>query len=567
MTDATRTTLYWAALAAMTAATPAVSNRVHVDAANGADWVLLGVVTTVATLGVAPLVWHLLGRSDSRTRLAVTAATVGAAYALSVRIGSSALGLSTALSPSAQLTADLLVVAVGAVLLIRLVQRSRARDARRAALLEEAVALHLAREDAQEISDRVRLALVSSVEDALAPARTLLADRLATGPPPSRDHWGAIARGLRQAAEGTVRDVSRRLWSEAVPDERSTTLARAVRDIVTRQPFPVATVVLIYLLTSPTEIIARFGVPIGVANLVAGCTLIVVVLGGANRLMVRRPQRHALIFLVAVVVLQAFTPLMFVWRDLWSDVPYRVSDLVAAVVFGVLIIVLASGAGSITRSRTESEERFEHAIGSDLLEMAATNRRLAQLMRESARVLHGRVQTRLVACAVAIERAVESEDTQAFLAAMHEARDVLTVPLLEVEDAATTVRDEVERKAALWSGLCRIEVVVDDDVASDLPAEVARDVGRVVEEGLGNAVRHGGATSVAVHVRRSDGEVVIEVEDDGRGPTGGRPGLGSALLDSVSRTWELHAIPTGARLAARIAPGDDGVDRSGMSPG
>ena len=112
-----------------------------------------------------------------------------------------------------------------------------------------------------------------------------------------------------------------------------------------------------------------------------------------------------------------------------------------------------------------------------------------------------------------------------------------------------------------------VEVVVDDDVASDLPAEVARDVGRVVEEGLGNAVRHGGATSVAVHVRRSDGEVVVEVEDDGRGPTGGPPGLGSSLLDSVSRTWELHALPTGARLTVRIAPGIDVAHRSGRTPG
>lgn len=552
MTDATRTALYWAGLFLLSATTPVISNRTVVDASNARQWAILGLGVAAACMLVAPLVWRLAARLGSQVRTAVTAVAIGAAFSGGVGGGVTLLGLATAQPRLNQVIVDLTVVSVGAYLLVRLVQRADEREERRAALLEEAVTLHLARADTQRISDRIQLTLASSVEDALGPARAMLTQRLGEEQLPAVDRWATIARGLRETADRTVRDVSRRLWREAVREERPATMTEVLRDIVTRQPFPVGTVILIYLLTSPPDVITFLGPTIGTMNLITGCVLICVVLGGANRLMAWKPHLHALIFVLAIVVLQSFTPLMFVWRALWSDRPYRWVDLVAAVVFGVLIIVLAAGAGSLRRLRTEAEEQFELALSEDFLDTVATNRRLAQLARESARVLHGKVQTRLVACAIAIERAAASEDTQAFLAAMEEARDALATASLDDAAPPTSVQEEVERKAGLWSALCRIDVDITDDTPATLAPTVIRDVGRVVEEGLSNAVRHGRATAIVVRVQRQGDVLVVEVEDDGDGPGRGRPGLGSALLDSVSRSWELRAAPNGSLLRVRL---------------
>jgi len=120
--------------------------------------------------------------------------------------------------------------------------------------------------------------------------------------------------------------------------------------------------------------------------------------------------------------------------------------------------------------------------------------------------------------------------------------------------AETTVAEEVKRKVGLWQGLCSIGVDLDPQVAV-MSGRRARDVGRVVEEGLRNAIRHGGAQEIAVRVERSQPDsapgsegVVVVVEDNGGGPGNGKPGLGSSLLDSVSGTWELSATDSGARL-------------------
>jgi len=69
----------------------------------------------------------------------------------------------------------------------------------------------------------------------------------------------------------------------------------------------------------------------------------------------------------------------------------------------------------------------------------------------------------------------------------------------------------------------------------------AKAVVRVVEEGLANAYRHGHAGSVEVSIAASADGVRIRVLDDGDGPPADiRPGLGSAVLESLAPAeWSL----------------------------
>lgn len=83
-----------------------------------------------------------------------------------------------------------------------------------------------------------------------------------------------------------------------------------------------------------------------------------------------------------------------------------------------------------------------------------------------------------------------------------------------------------------------------------LPGVVDASAYRVVQESLTNVVRHSGAKRAAVDIRYAPDELVIEVTDDGRGPSSspsGPPGFG--LTGMAERVSAL-----GGRLEAGVGP-------------
>ncbi|GHH47458.1 sensor histidine kinase [Lentzea cavernae] len=128
--------------------------------------------------------------------------------------------------------------------------------------------------------------------------------------------------------------------------------------------------------------------------------------------------------------------------------------------------------------------------------------------------------------------------------------DGLRPPILD-QGLALAVRDE----AARFNGDLRVEV--DAEPIDGLSAAVEVAAYRIVAEALTNTARHSGASKCVITVR-ADGDLVVEIVDDGRGvAAGSRPGVG---LDSMrERCAELGgsctvgpAEPHGTRVVARI---------------
>jgi signal transduction histidine kinase len=61
-----------------------------------------------------------------------------------------------------------------------------------------------------------------------------------------------------------------------------------------------------------------------------------------------------------------------------------------------------------------------------------------------------------------------------------------------------------------------MRVDIDPEAASLLTSNTA-DILQLVREAMANSVRHAGAETLALELRREDGEIVVEVEDDGSG--------------------------------------------------
>jgi len=89
------------------------------------------------------------------------------------------------------------------------------------------------------------------------------------------------------------------------------------------------------------------------------------------------------------------------------------------------------------------------------------------------------------------------------------------------------------------------------ELAGDAPAlapPVEAAIFFVCSEALANATKHAQATSVRVALRQGDGQVVLEVEDDGVG--GADPACGSGLRGLADRVLAL-----GGRLSVESPPG------------
>jgi signal transduction histidine kinase len=200
-----------------------------------------------------------------------------------------------------------------------------------------------------------------------------------------------------------------------------------------------------------------------------------------------------------------------------------------------------------------------------------------RLRREIAELLHGRVQNRLLIISYRLEEAQRLLDAD-----VGKVREVLTEIRLQLE----AIREQEVRELShrlhpsiiragllpaletLAEEMSSLEVSIEadeavlqlDDPSNNHIAEPVRLTAyRVVEEALGNAVKHAGATRVQVELRVDDGVLEVQVADNGRGfvPAQSHPGLGlgsiAARVGRLGGTWSIHSAPgAGTRLSVRL---------------
>ena len=125
----------------------------------------------------------------------------------------------------------------------------------------------------------------------------------------------------------------------------------------------------------------------------------------------------------------------------------------------------------------------------------------------------------------------------------------LRPPELERDGLADALRKHVELLRRLAPH--KLELDLSHDGAPDPPRD--REVLRIAQEALQNAIKHAGASRIGVRLGAEDGRFVLEVEDDGVGfdPDGGETRARSLGLTSMQE----RAERLGGRLAISSAPG------------
>jgi signal transduction histidine kinase len=195
-----------------------------------------------------------------------------------------------------------------------------------------------------------------------------------------------------------------------------------------------------------------------------------------------------------------------------------------------------------------------------------------RLRKELALILHGQVQSHLVAAWALIAQArASAREPAAALPRLAEAQRFLAVvreeALATVEDLLlpahagllAPIQEVVERYRAVLGVTWRVA----DGLADDEPAvahQASLMAARLVDEALLNALRYAAPTMVTVTVRRAAGQAVqVCIEDDGRGFDARAVGQGlgtSALgreMQELGGAWELWSEPgRGTRVTFEV---------------
>lgn len=385
-------------------------------------------------------------------------------------------------------------------------------------LRENVIAAHA---NASQVRERARQAVGEMrrlIDDVVSPAVANLRDVAATEQP------SIVSAEIREVVDESVRAVSHDLWERV--DERVARIGFSdmVRDVVVRPRFRTWAIIGLVIVLPFIDRVGDDGLivvlPYAVAMFVVylECT-------AANRLLLRWPQRRLLIVLATLTVFVAQSVLVDRVSESWG-LESTGQGWVTVTAFTVLLVLVTSILGSYRDLDDRRAMALAADIRADRLDAMAEARVMAEETRRLAGLLHGRVQSRLLGCAMAIEFA--GDDPSSLQAALDRTSAVLA------EDWYQGLGDDSTKGSILdvlitWNGVAQVEVAGDRWLMSSKDPDLVA----VVEELVANAIRHGGARRVEVTVERDGSDRIVTVVDDGIGGPMTRPGLGTTLLERV----------------------------------
>jgi signal transduction histidine kinase len=188
-----------------------------------------------------------------------------------------------------------------------------------------------------------------------------------------------------------------------------------------------------------------------------------------------------------------------------------------------------------------------------------------------ARELHDETLQGLGGLRMMVSAARRREDADGMRAALDEVVGTIDA---EIENLRTLIRElrpaaldelgpvpAIEELAARTGARNGLEITTDLAFEGRRSAEVETTLYRIIQEALTNAVKHAGASRVAVEAREEDGALRLSVTDDGRGFDTEAPGTGFGLAGMRERvlllggTLDVQSGPAGTRIEATLPAG------------
>jgi signal transduction histidine kinase len=364
-----------------------------------------------------------------------------------------------------------------------------------------------------------------------------------------------VSSAIKDSAQESVRPLSKTLWQESSNTIKRPPLSKIVAIAISTYPIPTFWLTGLIVITQSINPFLQLGFWRGLTVFVFTGGLTIAICTTANAITKRKQKLYLPIFIAVFLLLQFRRYLSAQIVAQWASNQESAEVFVTQIVINAIGFVGISTLIAWRRVNVQALNELQLDIKEQQVAAIARSKQAAEVAREMSRVLHGAVQTRLVACAMTIDSSSKSGDEASLNLAMLEALSILQAPL-PISESEVTLGAEVARKLALWHGLCLFELQIDPRLV-DVTNPEPREVGRIIEEGISNSIRHGGASKIAVSVMSgADSSVVVQIDDNGSGiskPSQGKPGIGTAMFASATGgSWSLSSLEQGARLLAVI---------------
>lgn len=526
---------------------------------DGGSWLLVAVAAQAAFVA---MLLAVRGRSAApgAWRVAVALLGAGAVRGVAIAVAAHAAGLhSIAAGAVVERAANSAVFCLlgGALIGATLAWRRDFRDQYRA-LVDRALLLERVGRDDAVVDPEVLAswaAIKAELDATLRRAGALLADEA------TEARLEEAAALLTAAVDAHLRPASRAMWVGVPPERPPLSTRSLLTTALGAWRLPLRAILGFFAVLVGIGSVVRVGPVPGlwftaVFLAVTGAVL------GLSVLAARRWPAHTTA--VATATLVALPPLLLASSALIADgrlglAADRLSEVVVAVQAPIttLLIAMAVQAG---RERQRILDLLQTRIDADALGLLARAGGAHEDAQRLGVFMHHSVQSELAALAMQLREAALTREPGTM-------RSVATSVLMRLGAI-----EDIDASAPPWlgqpTGYARIEEVVGAwtgvlDVRVSLPGPGAcrREqwlvAAQVIEEGLANAARHGGASRAVISGRVDAAGLVIAIEDDGsRGRDGADPGatgIGLQWLDRVAPgDWELRHADTGSTLEVTI---------------
>lgn len=444
------------------------------------------------------------------------------------------------------------VALIGATLTWRADYREEYRILRERALLVGSAA-----NEGESIDPSV-LDAWTTMKDSLDARLSMASDRLASGA--SSESLDDAAAIITRAIDVDLRPAARAMWQGSIPVEQPLRLRALLVDTLSDWRLPLGAILGFLAVVVGMGSVMRSGIADGGAYTLRYLMVTGLILWASTSLARLRRQWASAIAVLTLLLLPPAILLSdhFVGDALLGLPEDPTGQIVVALQTPVTTILIAMAVQAV-RDRQQVLAALQARIDADA---AVLRQRDSQAARDSQRLslfVHHSVQSELAALAMQIKEAASTRDPTTMeavrLTALDHLQRLQSLDELSAPwDRPTGGRTRIDQIAEAWTGILDVHVDLPDE--RECRPDQWHIAARVIEEGLANSARHGGAAHVTISGAIDRGDLVIHVTDDGRSlarAQTGEPGLGTQWLDRIAPgRWALLPSPSGAHLTVRI---------------
>jgi two-component sensor histidine kinase len=210
-------------------------------------------------------------------------------------------------------------------------------------------------------------------------------------------------------------------------------------------------------------------------------------------------------------------------------------------------ILMATIGNQMISADRDMDSEIEALFTDNQIEDRARSAYSTLVNRDYAQFLHSEVQNQLLISALAARQPnFSAEDLKAEIENLRKLFEGLETERPLAENMSL---DEVlENLADRWEGFVDLETQLDSQLVG-FAFDRSWALIEVLNEAISNSIRHGMASQVVVKVVKLGGVLDISVSDNGIGPTSGKPGLGSRIIEEITGgDWSLSSSPAGGSV-------------------